>query len=67
MKTRYKRWQVILGFVVFFAICGVAGTMDKDSKQMALDDQVTFRDQYKKLIDSDEREARVYYELRSRR
>jgi hypothetical protein len=38
MKTEYKRWQVVLGVIVFMMLMGIVGKMDRDSQTSLLNE-----------------------------
>ncbi|PWT78606.1 MAG: hypothetical protein C5B59_01435 [Bacteroidetes bacterium] len=71
MKTRYKRWQVIVGFVGFVLVMAVVGhleqTPDTTSPQAAIDEKVGVRDALRAQTEADERAAVAFYNERARR
>jgi len=41
---RYRRWQVLLGFVAYMLIMGFVGKVDCDSRQALLDEKINIRE-----------------------
>jgi hypothetical protein len=63
---QYRRWQVIVGFVMFMALMGLVGKEDYDSKQALLDEKVNVRDSLQVAVEGDVNIWTAHYINRSR-
>ena len=61
-KTKYRRWQVILGVIGFLLIMGVVGKIDQESQQAVLEERVNIRDQVKAQYWADYRTTVTRYD-----
>jgi cell division protein FtsB len=61
-KTKYRRWQVILGVIGFLLIMGAVGKVDQDSLQASVDEKTNIRDQLQAQVAADEQKTVAHYD-----
>lgn len=52
-QQQFRRWQVLLGTILFLALMGLAGTSDINSNQAILDERINIRDHVQAAVEAD--------------